>query len=84
VDPILIVIGLVLGILPVKPRIWLPVVGALSLLWAIIGHYDSAGGVGDFILAFIVAAANLGIGLAIGTAISLLFEGRRTGPSRRV
>ena len=75
-EPILIILGLVLGLLPIDTRIRFAVVGALSLLWAILGHYDSAGGVSDFILALIVAAANLGIGLAIGTAISLLFEGR--------
>lgn len=80
-DPILILAGLVLGLLPIQGRIRLTAVVAISLLWAIIGVYESAGGPGNFILAVIVAAANLGIGVAVGTIVGLFIEGRR--PSSR-
>lgn len=81
-DPVLIAIGLVLGLLPVPARVKLAAIAVLALVRALLGGYESGDGVADFILSLIVAAANLGIGYAIGMVIGLAIEGRRR-PSRR-
>jgi hypothetical protein len=83
VDPVLIILGLILGLLPWKPQLRLLALGAIALLRAALFPYDSAGGLGDFIISLIIAAANLGIGLAIGMAIGLAFEGRGPGSRSR-
>ncbi len=79
-DPILIVIGLVLCLLPLPGRVKAVAIAVLALLRGLVIGYDSADGVADAILAVIVAAANIGIGFIVGTAIGLLIEGRRPRP----
>jgi hypothetical protein len=84
VDPVLIILGLILGVLPWKLQLRLLAVGVLALLRAALFPYDSAGGLGDFVISLIIAAANLGIGLAIGMAIGLALEGRGPRPRSRL
>jgi hypothetical protein len=72
-NPTLLLLGLVVGLLTFRlPIILLAIVG-FSLLWAAL--VAASNGLGDFPLACAVSAANATIGVALGVTVSLLIQG---------
>jgi hypothetical protein len=70
-NPTLLLLGLVVGLLTFRlPIMALAIVG-FSLLWAALVAAD---GLGNFPLAFAVSAANATIGVAIGVTVSLMIH----------